>query len=120
MYVHVIKLIQLDYTIIQLQWQLGQQQVSFPKSKLTIYQGNINFIKESPKSSHWQTECQKYKVSVAALAKLIPATFLVLISTKFIYQNLAKANDQIFFDLPNSIPSNKRLSVSIFFRCLST
>ena len=39
---------------------------------------------------------QNYRVSVIALAKLIPANFLVLISTKFINQNISKANDEIF------------------------
>ena len=43
-----------------------------------------------------KTGCQKYKVSVTAFAKSKPANFLVLIYTKFINQNLSKANDKIF------------------------
>ena len=43
-----------------------------------------------------KTECQKHKVSVTAFAKLIPANFLVLVSSKFMYENLSQANDEIF------------------------
>ena len=42
-----------------------------------------------------KTECQKYGVSVTALAKLIPAIFLVLTSAMFINQNMSKAKDEI-------------------------
>ena len=43
-----------------------------------------------------KTECQKHKVSVTAFVKLIPANFLVLVSSKFMYENLSQANDEIF------------------------
>ena len=43
-----------------------------------------------------KTVCQKYKVSVTAFAKLVPANSLVLIPTEFISQKLSKANDEIF------------------------
>ena len=53
------------------------------------------FRKEAPKSSYSQdkTACQNSKVLLTAFAKLIP---VVLISTKFINQNLSKANDEVF------------------------
>ena len=40
-----------------------------------------------------KTGYQNYKVSVTAIAKLMPATFLILIFTN---QNLSKANDKTF------------------------
>ena len=43
-----------------------------------------------------KTECQKYKILVTTFVKSIPANSLVLISTKFINQNLSKATDEIF------------------------
>ena len=64
-----------------------------------------------------KTGYQKYKVSDTAFAKLIPANFLVLIVTKFISQNLSKANDEIFlknFDLLISASNIKRLSFLYF------
>ena len=41
-------------------------------------------------------ECQKYRFSVTAFAELTPANFLVLISKKFINQNISNANYEIF------------------------
>ena len=43
-----------------------------------------------------KTGCQKYEVSVTAIAKLMPANFSILIFTKFKNQNLSKANDKLF------------------------
>ena len=57
------------------------------------------FQKRSTRKIHSlqnKTECQKYKVSVTAFAKSIPANFLVLTSAKLINQNLSKANYEIF------------------------
>ena len=53
------------------------------------------FRKEAPKSPHsaGKAECQRCKVSVIRFVKSITVTFLVLISTKFINQNLLKATD---------------------------
>ena len=43
-----------------------------------------------------KTGCQKYKISVTAISKLMPANFSILIFPKFKNQRLSKANDQGF------------------------
>ena len=59
-----------------------------------------NFRKEAPKSSHSAEQNWMLKVEILsyAFAKLLPANLLVLISTKFINQNILKANDESFWN----------------------
>ena len=55
---------------------------------------DTSFRKEVPKVHNLQdkTGCQKYKVSVTTIAKLMPAKLSILISTKLKNQILSKAN----------------------------
>ena len=43
-----------------------------------------------------KTACQKYNVSVTAIAKLEPVNFSILITTKFKNPNLSKASNKVF------------------------
>ena len=68
------------------------------KSNVPVYQGHI-FRKGKEKEFQKvhnlqdQTACQKYKVSLTAIANLTPANISILISTKFKNETLSKAND---------------------------